>query len=230
MSFGSSRTPSFRYFSRRCVIVSSRQSKTPTQQGARADEGVTRGLIVQAALDQFAHEGYAATSMRDIAKQVGIQVASIYSHFGSKEEILWYAYKQAIDMLSAMQAEGEADLDAGTATVEDRIRMFVRQHARFHGEYSQIAKISNSQMASLSEHHYGEATKWRDEYEQSLRDLLQEAVSERKLAIADVKIYSYALLQMGMAIATWYRPDGEWSLQEVVDHYEEIAVRSLGLS
>jgi AcrR family transcriptional regulator len=191
---------------------------------------VTRGLIVQAALDQFAREGYAATSMRDIARQVGIQVASIYSHFGSKEEILWDAYKQGINTLAAMQAEGEAELEQGKATIEGRLRMFVRQHARFHAEHSQIAKIANSQMASLSAAHYDEAAQWRDGYEQSLRDLLQEAVNERKLAITDVKIYSYALLQMGMAIATWYRPDGEWSLQEVVDHYEEIAVRSLRLT
>ena len=50
---------------------------------ATADE------IREAALEQFARDGYSSTSMRDIASRVGIKAASLYNHFGSKEAILW---------------------------------------------------------------------------------------------------------------------------------------------
>jgi TetR/AcrR family transcriptional regulator, cholesterol catabolism regulator len=36
----------------------------------------------------FATQGYTATTMRVIAEQAGIEAASIYYHFSSKEELV----------------------------------------------------------------------------------------------------------------------------------------------
>ncbi|WP_282048162.1 TetR/AcrR family transcriptional regulator [Sulfitobacter mediterraneus] len=48
----------------------------------------TRGEILAAAARLFRHEGYYATTMRDIAQESGIEAGSIYYHFGSKDQIL----------------------------------------------------------------------------------------------------------------------------------------------
>lgn len=48
----------------------------------------TRELLIEAALHQFATNGYHGTSMRQIADAAGLAVGSIYNHFASKEEIL----------------------------------------------------------------------------------------------------------------------------------------------
>jgi len=47
----------------------------------------TRDKILNQALDLFAENGYHGTSMREIAKAVGIRGSSIYNHFSGKEEI-----------------------------------------------------------------------------------------------------------------------------------------------
>jgi AcrR family transcriptional regulator len=47
----------------------------------------TREKILNQALDLFAEKGYHATSMREIAKAVGIKGSSIYYHFSGKEDI-----------------------------------------------------------------------------------------------------------------------------------------------
>lgn len=167
--------------------------------------------------------------MREIARQVGIQPASIYAHFASKEEILWFAYRSALDILGAMQAKALDDDAAGSGDVERSLRAFVRAHVRFHAQHSRVARIANSQMSSLSERHYAEATAWRDAYESSLYELVCEAASSGLIHITDVKIHVYAILQLGMGVATWYRPDGEWTVDEVVDRYEAITLRILGL-
>jgi len=44
--------------------------------------------IHQAAAKLFQEKGYQAASMRDLAKAVGLQVSSLYSHLGKKEEVL----------------------------------------------------------------------------------------------------------------------------------------------
>lgn len=201
----------------------------PNAGSASLAEAETARVIVQVALDCFARRGYAGTSMREIARDVGIQPSSIYSHFTSKEEILWSAYSRANETLDQMQAEVLEKDRLGTAGTEQNLRAFIRTHARFHAENGQIAMIANSQIASLRADHYEKATMWRDRYEARLRGLLQEAVEAKLVQITDVKMYVYAILQMGMAIATWYRPDGEWTVDEVVEHYDEMTERMLCL-
>lgn len=47
----------------------------------------TREEILNKALDLFAEKGYHGTSMREIARAVGIKGSSIYNHFSGKEDI-----------------------------------------------------------------------------------------------------------------------------------------------
>ena len=44
--------------------------------------------IIELSKEMFSEKGYVETSMRDLAFQLDIKAASIYSHFKSKEEIL----------------------------------------------------------------------------------------------------------------------------------------------
>ena len=48
----------------------------------------TKLKIFETALKLFAQQGYKATTMRQIAKEIGIQQSAIYNHFKSKEAIL----------------------------------------------------------------------------------------------------------------------------------------------
>jgi AcrR family transcriptional regulator len=47
----------------------------------------TSKAIVDAAYDLIAEQGYAATSMRQIADKAGLALGSIYNHFPSKEDV-----------------------------------------------------------------------------------------------------------------------------------------------
>jgi AcrR family transcriptional regulator len=48
----------------------------------------TRQRILAVALELFAGQGYAGTSIRDIAERMSVTKAALYYHFASKEEIL----------------------------------------------------------------------------------------------------------------------------------------------
>jgi transcriptional regulator, TetR family len=48
----------------------------------------TRSALLDAAQERFAIDGFAGTSVRDLAAAVGIKESSVYNHFGSKQAVL----------------------------------------------------------------------------------------------------------------------------------------------
>ncbi|HXF85602.1 MAG TPA: TetR/AcrR family transcriptional regulator [Anaerolineales bacterium] len=71
----------------------------------------TRLAIEDAAMQLFLEQGYAATSMRQIADKAGLALGGIYNHFSSKEAIFKgiiidkHPYKKILPLILA--AEGE---------------------------------------------------------------------------------------------------------------------------
>lgn len=56
---------------------------------------LTRQRILRAAIDEFAQNSYEATTLRGIAARVGVDVALVHRHFGSKELLFAQALRAA---------------------------------------------------------------------------------------------------------------------------------------
>lgn len=73
---------------------------------------VTRLAIEDAAMELFLEQGYAATSMRQIAEGAGLALGGIYNHFKSKDEIFEgiivdkHPYKKILPAI--LEAEGDS--------------------------------------------------------------------------------------------------------------------------
>jgi AcrR family transcriptional regulator len=83
-------------------------TKTDQVPGTRRKGSQTRADIQEAALSLFTERGYDATSMREIAEQLGITKAALYYHFDSKEAVirsLFTDHLRALDDLLDWAAE-----------------------------------------------------------------------------------------------------------------------------
>src|SRR5882757_1287344 len=61
----------------------------------------TRRQILNAAANLLRRNGYASTSLRDIAAATGMKAGSLYYHFASKEEIAETVMAEGIDLVRA---------------------------------------------------------------------------------------------------------------------------------
>ncbi len=80
----------------------------PPKQEARQ----TRERILEAALERFAAQGYAGTSLRQIAQAVGIKESAIYAHFASKEAVFSTLCEQMVTPAVLIQEVLGSDLAA----------------------------------------------------------------------------------------------------------------------
>lgn len=72
-------------------------------------EKSTKEKIFDAAVDLFAEKGYDRTSIRDIARAVGITEGAVYKHFSSKEEILESIFAYIEGKIYLQAPEGSID-------------------------------------------------------------------------------------------------------------------------
>ncbi|MEV7622096.1 TetR family transcriptional regulator [Actinoplanes sp. NPDC089786] len=68
-----------------------------TQQARRRDAAGTRQALLDAARHRFATNGYAATTVRDIADEAGVNVSLISRYFVSKEGLFEACLTGAVD-------------------------------------------------------------------------------------------------------------------------------------
>ncbi len=87
----------------------------------KAEGRQTRARILDAALDGFARQGYAGTSIRQIARAVGIAESAIYSHFDNKQAIFKALIAETGPAVALEALEPGADLAADPATTIRRL-------------------------------------------------------------------------------------------------------------
>jgi AcrR family transcriptional regulator len=180
--------------------------------------------IRTAALELFTRLGYEATTMADIGAAVGIRGPSLYKHVASKQDVLVEI------MVGTMDALIEANRSALATTTDptERLRRAVEAHVRFHARNRLEAFVGNRELRSLEEPHRTAVVARRAEYEQSFRKLILDGVTAGRFHIGSPRLASYAILDLGMGVSTWYREDGEFTENEVAWQQTEFALRLVG--
>ncbi|WP_151638205.1 MULTISPECIES: TetR/AcrR family transcriptional regulator [Noviherbaspirillum] len=108
-------------------------TQTPVQSGDQ-----TRDQILHAAASLFRNQGYAATTLRQIADAAGIKAGSIYYHFSSKDEILGVVLDAGIDVVMKTVREKIEALPP-TATYREKIATGIEGHLYgllHHGDFT----------------------------------------------------------------------------------------------
>lgn len=179
--------------------------------------------IKSVCIDLFFKKGYFATSISDIAAGSGIQKASIYYHYASKEDLLFHILTSTMDDLTTTLKR----CLAVKKDTEQRMRAAVRGHVHFHLERQKENFIANAELRGLTAEHYRSIVSKRDEYESIFQDLIRQGAYEGVFADVDVKILSYAILTLCTAGATWYNPNGRLTVDEIADIYENFIISGL---
>lgn len=95
-------------------------TQAPKSAGRSRDAGNTRQLLLEAARQRFARDGYAATTVRDIASDAGVNVALINRYFTSKEGLFESCLTRVVEDLNRSDVEDES-IDQMIAYMVDQV-------------------------------------------------------------------------------------------------------------
>jgi AcrR family transcriptional regulator len=180
--------------------------------------------VREVALTLFAERGYRYTSMRDIAGELGIQAPSLYSHVRSKQEILRDIMLTTMDRALAdfRTAVGES------GDVAEQLRRAAESHVRQTMRHRREVLVSNTELQSLNEENRAVIMGKRDEYGRGFRELIERGCSLGRFNVESPSLASYAILDMGNGVGTWYLEGGPLSEADITRQYGEFALQLVG--
>lgn len=114
-----------------------RKSSAANAAGARSADP-TREQILQEAAKLFRNQGYASTTLRQIASAIGIKAGSIYYHFTSKDELLEIILDAGIQVV-ADEVRNRIEALPPTATYREKIAAGIEGHLHgllHHGDFT----------------------------------------------------------------------------------------------
>lgn len=182
-----------------------------------------REKILHSAVQLFAEYGYHAAPLRDIARIAGIQAASIYYHYASKQALL-------IEIMETHMQRLNANLERILREHDDpqrRLRAAIANHIRLHTSYKAEFFIIDTEIRALEGENRTRIISLRDRYESLLQELLRDGMERGVFRQSDVKVSSYAIIAMCTEVATWFRPNGRLSVQQVIDIYTQMITQGL---
>lgn len=192
---------------------------------ARGAPAAGRERLLDAALETFYERGYHGSNVRDIAARAGVTPASLYYHFKGKQELLHVTLTTIMD---TALASTEAALGDPADDPAVRLRRLVEAWVRFHAQHHMAAAVGAAELSSLDNPARAAVVELRDRQERSFRDVVEEGARKGAFVAPNTGIAVKAILAMGVFVASWYRPGGDLTPDDVASIYGDIALATVG--
>ncbi len=184
----------------------------------------TRARLLEAAVTAFAEKGFHGTTTRDIAGGAGMSPAAVYVHHKSKEELLFLISRNGHEEALAVIREARAS----TPDLVEQIALVGGGFAAYHAVNHTVARILNYELTALNGEHRAVVDELRKAIDRELRSLVSEGVAAGVFITPDPALAATSLASMCIDIARWYREDGEWTPEQIGEHYADVALRVVG--
>lgn len=188
------------------------------------EQGLPR--VLKAALEAFAEKGYHGTTTRQLAERSGLSVPGIYHHYRSKQDILFDLMMVVIDEL--IERSRQALISAGDDP-RDQFDALVESLLRFHMFRQKGAVVSTSELRSLEPGNRETYVARRDEQQAMILRIVQAGVDAGQFSTPYPHDAARAIASLCVGVASWYRPDGQLSVESLLERHLVIAEAIVGV-
>ena len=179
--------------------------------------------IQKTAQSLFRQKGYSATSMRNLASEVGIEPASIYSHIKGKEEILQSICFQMAEAFFAKQNQ----ILQENLSAKEILEKAIVAHIEIITSNIDAAAVFFHDWRHLSEPKLKEFKKLRHDYESIFRNIINKGIAEGVFRTVDVNFTVLTIFSAMNWTYDWYKPESGMKAEEIGKQISNILISGL---
>ena len=173
----------------------------------------------------FARNGYHNTSMREIARGLGMNQSSLYHYFDSKEDILYALVNDAMDdALDTLEEICKTDiLPHGKL---NRVLSFYTNY--YAGDQDRLRLLVNEQ-GNLGKDYRRVLIKKERRYVHLIQSILNALADEGRMRPIPPVVATFAFFGMVHYTIKWYDRDGPVKSGELADYFLKIFTKGIFL-
>lgn len=171
--------------------------------------------IARAAIKLFNQKGYHATSVQDIADEVGLQKGSLYHYIASKEELLLQIASRSINGFSR-ELEQICNLPVSAT---ERLRKAIHHHFTIVTGDIQMTTVLLREAFLLSDEQSAIITRAMDRYTDLWARILREGMEQGEFVSGDPRLQALFILGACNWVYRWYNNQGVLSSSEIAELY-----------
>jgi AcrR family transcriptional regulator len=180
-------------------------------------------VIIAKAARLFREKGYSATSMRDLAEDVGVEAASLYNHIRSKSEILQEICFKTANRFMDHITEVEASDQKSIAKIEAILRFHIRQIVHSYEE----VYVMDREWKHLTDPYLTNMQSQRRSYRQRIAAIIEEGIRKGEIKAIDAPTAVLIILHAVSGIESWHRSVKRISAEMLEDNMVMILVEGL---
>lgn len=177
-------------------------------------------LVVAAKL--FKERGYAAVTMRDIAKEMDIKAASLYNHISSKQEIL----NMIIISIAEEFTKEMSTIYAGNQSSLEKLKRIIGLHIKIAYEHSyEMASVNNDWMHLEEQLEY--YLELRNSYESNFRKIIQEGIASKEIVDNNAEIMLFSILSTLRSLYLWIPKKEDLTPEELTINLSRVLIEGI---
>ncbi|MGB0242826.1 MAG: TetR/AcrR family transcriptional regulator [Bacteroidia bacterium] len=179
--------------------------------------------IIQKALEIMKERGFSGLTMRDLAKSLGMEAASLYNHIASKDDLL----ERVCFGIATQLEEGILEVNDVYFNAVERLESAVRSHVNVLTKNLDASFVFVHEWRYLSAEAKSAFIKRRNQYEKEFRKIIQLGIDEGAFEEVDPKFAVITLLSALNSLVDWYNKDGDLSPEDVSNHLFEFVCKAV---
>jgi AcrR family transcriptional regulator len=200
-------------------IAKRRAAAAGQASGANSTYHRRQEQILLAAGRVFHRLGFQATSLSDIAAEAGLDRASLYYYYGSKEELFHDVARRAVvSVIEAADAVASSEVLTPIDKLSQVIEMLMTS---FESNYPQFYVFVQEDVSKMP--HAANESEWADtvhgwnaRYFNLVRSVISDGMESGQFcAVLPAGVIAHLVIGMLNYTSTWFTPDGILSAREI---------------
>jgi AcrR family transcriptional regulator len=194
--------------------------------GANVDSvaNVQRERIRLAAVQLFTRQGFAGTSMKELARSLDTAVGNLYNYFPNKEAILLDVLEH--QLLAVLRRDKE--ILAREASPAETLRALAHDLVVNDLVDPLAAFVGVQGVRGLSEENVAYISRLMAEIRAAWTEVIAKGVAAGAFTAPDPKLSALSVLTLCSSVSTWYQPGGEYTAEHVAEGVADLALRMVG--
>ncbi|MFZ4576763.1 MAG: TetR/AcrR family transcriptional regulator [Myxococcota bacterium] len=199
-------------------------TKPPIPPSALGDDRM--GQLLHKVAELMARDGFAATSMRDVAKATELSPAGVYHHFASKQDLLYQLQLRVFTSLLDALAQAEP----GVVDPTERLRALVHRYLAFFTAHSAELRVCTFELQSLDGAQYRDVERLRRRLFKQFATVVEGLAAARGETLSGEAVRHRTLFVFGALnwVFMWFNPVRDAPAEALGDRLCDLVLDGIG--